>query len=219
MFKLSAKAGKVVGIQMPLVETEKIFEIKDFQTYFGAPVLNVYYYRAIEGTAPTAEGVANSFHLQKVQALIDIQNTGINHTNLEVTELTSVSNFVDYDINPTNGTVTGAILANFFAVSFRYLRTTRETRGGWKRICGMIEENSLGGGWTTAYQTDCTAVAAELGDNMPVGILNLQPIILSRRYTALPVRELLPVSEWYYNPVAGVQFVNRTTTQNSRKTF
>lgn len=204
---------------MPVVGSNPIFEIKLKQFYLQRNVLNVFHYRAIEGTAPTASAVANSFELQKVDAIISIQNSGLEHTAIEVIELTAVDNFIEVGLTGVIGELTGTSMAAFFASSFRYLRTTRETRGGWKRFAGLTEEVIDGNDFVATFETAAAAVATELAANMPVGILNLRPIILSPRYTALPVVNPLPVDEWVYNDVAGVQFVDRVTTQNTRKGF
>lgn len=204
---------------MPQVDDQIIYEIKDYQTAGGQEILNVWHYRGTGLYNPVAEIVATAFATDVITQILTTQNTGVVHTSVEVTELTSVSNFFTLSLSGYTGGVTGSNMAQFLAYSLRMVRTTRDTRGGWKRIVGLIEENVTGGTFTAGFLSDIDDVAAAAADFLAVGIGSLTPIILSKRYSELPVRELLPVDEWYFNDVSNVLAINRITTQNSRKAF
>ena len=110
-----------------------------------------------------------------------------------------------------DGDVVGADLNPFTSVSWRYNRATKDTRNGSKRYAGMVEENVVGEVFTAAYQTACNGHAGLLGADITTvgGIFN--PIIIGK--------ETVTPGLWNYNTLSSVQFLNRVTSQISRKSF
>jgi hypothetical protein len=107
-------------------------------------------------------------------------------------------------------------LANYQAAGIRLLRTTKETRSGWKRYAAGNEAVIDGNGWTAPFLVILDNLAAVLNDFLTIGVDQLDPVIV--RQTRDPVTgDLLPPAQWIYNIIASVEVKQFVTTQNTRK--
>ena len=188
-----------------------IYEVVLEQLYFSKVMFNVFHYLQTGNVDDEQDNLATAFDTDIVPVIGDIQNESVTYSNIRVSNLTG--DLADFNLNPTevNGDVAGAVVADFVAAAFRYNRVTKDTRNGAKRFSGMVEENILGGGFTTAYQAELDLLAAALGANISGGGSAFTPIILRKPE--------ISAGTFVYNNVAGVSNLNRLTTQNSRKQF
>ncbi len=195
---------------MPQVNSG-IYELILEQDYFGADILNVFHYRQTGGVDDEQEKCANAFDVDIMPEIAVILNDDLKFNNIRVANLTG--NLADFSITPSqvDGDVTGAVMADFIACSYRLNRTTKDTRNGSKRFCGMVEENIVGGGFTAAYVADLDLLADVLETTIAGGTGAIfEPIILRKPDIA---------GTFTYSLVQTVQALNRVTTQNSRKKF
>lgn len=205
---------------MPTIGSTFVYEIKDYQIYAGQQVLNIYNYYQVETVTPaSASAVATVFDQDILSEVVKIQNTAVAHTLIEVTQLGSLSNFGTRTPTNDQGTLPGGTenVAPFIAARLDLLRTTKETRRGYKRIVGQKEENMVGAYWSSAYIALLETLANVLSLQLPVTAESvvLEPCIVGIRKDVNGNQ--LPVAQWVYNQVADVQAQPVITTQNSRK--
>jgi hypothetical protein len=203
---------------MPIIGTNHVWRVKHFQELDGQQVLNVYHYQIPDGPLGTnAPEIAAAFEATVVDEIRTIQDISVSHVLLQVEQLGSLTDFTEVALSGT-GELVGQDLANFVAMRFDYLRTTKETRNGAKRICGLNEEVVFGNSYDAAFFTLMQGVAVVLGSNLSAGFTAPQPVIVGIRYVPdSDPREELPVAEWVFNPVSEVVANPIQTTQNTRK--
>lgn len=202
---------------MPVVGNGSLFKVIDFQSRGVDTFLNRYWYfiDLVPGTVPIV-GVLNSFEAVLAAWLPPIQPTVVNHTVVSGDEVTSASNFLERASIIGPGTLAGDELASYQAVGIRLLRTTRDTRSGWKRIAAGVETSIGGNNWGPAFLASVQSYAVTLYDSLNVGSYYLDPVIVRQTYAA-GTGELNPPSQWIYNVISGAEVKPQVTTQNSRK--
>lgn len=201
---------------MPVIGSNRIFEIKDFQLHGSETYLNVYYYHGVGGGAYAAEQVAREFEDHVIDpAILLIQHSGITRQTIEVTEIQVDNNFFQGNSEAGTGSLAGVALPNFCAASFQLDRATKETRNGRKRIGGQTEEVAQGNFWTTGFQTVMDSVAVVL-ESVFVCLDggDMEPVIVSKRRDTQG--NLLPVAQWVYNDVASCTPIYAIKHQNTR---
>jgi hypothetical protein len=179
----------------------------------------VYGYRQTSGGVPDdAVQVIAAYLGQVMPSVLAIQNAGVDHYEIEVEQLGSVSNFATAPQTGLIGTQPGSFQPPFVAAPFTLQRTTKETRNGRKRYVGLTEEVVTGDGWLASFETTLQALADALEAGLTTPGFTHELVIIGRRYDrTVDPPELLPVSQWFYNPVSAVSFDARATTQNTRK--
>lgn len=188
-----------------------IYEVRLEQTYFGDPSLTVLHYLQGAETDDQQEDVAGAFDSDLMADFAAAQNTDIEYVNIRVANLTGT--LADFNLTPSqaDGDVTGAIASGFMCAAFRKNRISKDTRNGSMRLCGLVEENMSGAGFTAAYNTILDTLATSLSANIVGSLSTYAPIILRKPETQQGV--------YTYNTISSVQNLMRQTTQNSRKTF
>lgn len=194
---------------MPTV-TAGLYEVVLEQVYYGQSMKNVFHYIATLNQDDDQDKVAVAFDTTILEELSYIQSAAVLYTEIRVANLTGF--LADFSMTPTipDGAVVGDVCADFVAIPFRYVRTSKETRNGSKRFAGLTEANAEVGGFTSAFFTQMTALAVFLGGQISGGGIVCDPVILHKPDIS---------GVWLFNEVANVLPLNRQTTQNSRKAF
>lgn len=202
---------------MPVVGSNFVFEIKDQQVLGSQPVENVWYYVQTTGATPVdASLVGAAFSDIVIDALIQIQSTGLSHVTLEVQQLASLTNFVVFAISGKAGDQTGQGAPSHDAWKVRILRTSKETREGAKRIAGLTEGNIAGDFIDAAVRSNFDAVLSAIDVPLTVDGQTLELAIVGGKKDPA-TGEQKPADEWIYQLSAGLTTGYEVTTQNSRK--
>lgn len=198
------------------MEVGDILELRSQVDYLGQPCLNVWHYQVVSFDAGV--GYTN----------VDDAFTGLYTTNIKpITMQGAVLSKVDI-LNLTNGVdiyseghsvagdkTTGAT-PSFTAYKFQFLRGSRITRHGWKRIVGVCEADIEGNAAVAGAIAALDALAAQMQVGLLVSAtsadLTLIPVIVGR--TLVGGTYQLDLTK--INSVIDVQFKG-VTTQNTRK--
>jgi len=188
-----------------------LYEVVFEQSYFTSNIRNVFHYKSTIDVDDAQDLCGQAFDEDVVASLASLMNTSVNFNIIRCKNITG--NLADDVIVPTitAGTQVGAIVADFVATSFLYARQTKDTRNGFKRFTGQLEESMLGGGFTVAFQALMASAATVFETNISTVGGIFQPIIVRKPDDGFGV--------FTYNTLSGVTPLNRVTTQNSRKTF
>jgi len=205
---------------MPLVGTNPLFKITEFQTYIGQPCINTFWYRTANANVVVASAISAAFQTAVSVARRAISNTFWSSDSLEVEQVNSLSNFGEFTSYGAGTYTTGSTeaVAQFIAAPLRLLRTTKETRSGWKRLAGLSEGQLAGETLTVAMLALMQTYADLLEAPLSAGGETHFPVIVRIVKTGVPPEPVDPTL-WIYNPVSAVVPVDRVTTQNSRKFY
>lgn len=190
---------------------EGIYEIVLEQTYQGQSLINVFHYRESLGSDDEQVLCAQAFDEDLMPGLAVLLSVNLEFNNIRCANLTGDLADINRTPNQPDGDVVGSDVVSFVAAPFRYNRTTKETRNGSKRFAGMVEENLVTVAYTGLYIAALQAYALLLETDISTVGGIFEPIILRKPPTEAGV--------YTYNQVLGVQALNRTTTQSSRKVF
>lgn len=190
--------------------TAGLYEVVLEQTYFNHNFKNVFHYLATLGQDDDQDLIAQAFNDGILGPLSAIQSDDISYDEIRVANLTGL--LADFSLVPTTtgGIIVGDPMANFVAIPFRYVRTSKETRNGSKRFGGLTEGDAFGGGFDAAFFVQMQAVAPVLAGQISATGIIAEPVILRKPDIS---------GVWLYNEVSTVIALNRQTSQNSRKTF
>jgi len=188
-----------------------LYEVVLEQAFFGQVILNVFHYLSNTSDDDVQELCATAFDEDVLLAVSNIQSTNIVYKTVRANNLTGV--LADATVIPSisTGAIVGTVVADFVACAFRYNRVEKATRNGSKRFGGMTEEVLEGGGFTAAYDTTAIATAVVLGTDISTVGGVFTPVILRKPDDGF--------GNWTYNTIQNVQYLDRVTTQNSRKKF
>lgn len=197
------------------ISTGDLLQIIDKQVYLGEELMNVYYYRY--SSAPAVgnaiyEELLGDFRDNIVEAIVDVQVTALEHTELEIKNLSSGVEFAILPINLT-GVIPAAeeaLAPSYVSINFRLLRDSLVTRNGSKRISGLTDL-SIEGNEFVGYNTQRDAIEVAMGQPLYAGAIEVAyPVIVKR-----PI--VPPVGTGYvYSSVASVVY-GGLGTQNTRK--
>lgn len=201
-----------------------IYQVKDFQVMYGQEILNVYFYRDIDGLQDW-ELVSQGFVGEVLSNVKDIQHPSVTHTRLEVENLFDPTDFGTSSPNIA-GTLAGAVMAEFIAASYRFDRQRRDMRHGYKRVVGMTEELVSGTSFDQGNVNfpKFSALLSHFKNNLSnsgVTGVNCEPVVIARvPYVTSGGKQSyrLPLSqsELTYYPITSVTLLG-VTTQNTRK--
>lgn len=192
-----------------------IFELKLFSKLFNVQVLNVFHYRLINVLgAPETSIVASTLWTHISTELRALTTTDIIYERIEYANLNNLNEFGAYPLNNVTGTQVAEAFPPYLVAAFRYFRSTRAVRSGFKRFAGIAEGAMVDGVPTAAFLTLTYALSAKLEDEMTSLVVNpgisAEPVILSKVANGQPRPEPLPFTVSY------VEFTN-FGTQNTRK--
>lgn len=202
---------------MPTIGTGSLFKLEDVQSRGADSVINRYwYYSTVAPNTISANEVITLWETKFATAISNIQPSVISHDTTRVEEITSLSNFLEANSTLPAGALAGVQLQSYAAASFRLLRTTKETRSGWKRYAAGTDLTIAGNDWTAGFLTTMNVLALLLDDNLVAVAGNLLPVIVRRTFTGDPP-VLNPISQWLYNVIFSADSKPQATTQNTRK--
>lgn len=208
---------------MPM-ENGDILIFKHFQELSEQEVLNVFTMRIIDiesGDPDNYYGVARGFYFIWANLIKTVQTTALSHLRTEVTELTGLEQGIYANPTPVIGTAVSPMLPTFNAASIQFIRASRLTRHGWKRIAGLTEGSvTLNDLTVDAIDDINAAIAGALvvggavfpqidTDGDTVGEFTIEPVIVG---DPIP-----PSSLFRINSVNSVIVKPQVTTQNTRK--
>lgn len=188
-----------------------LYELVLEQEYFSLPVLNVFHYLSATADDDVQDLCATAFDEDLMAIIAPSQNTTLLYKNIRCANITGGG--ADFNLTPSqgDGDIVGSVVAGFTSNSFRYNRTTKETRNGAKRFTAMVEENIIGSSFTVPYNAVLDALATALSQQITTVGGVFDPIILRKPDDGF--------GNYTYNVLASVQNLDRVTTQNSRKNF
>lgn len=197
------------------VATGDLLQITDYQEYLGEEMLNVYYYRWF--SAPSIDNsvyppLLSSFILKVVDPVLEVQNGGVEHTKLQIKNLSNAVDFYELPVNAF-GQFPGAEAEyepSYVTVGFKLIRDSLVTRNGYKRYSGLVNAQVSGNDYLDSGAVE-TNIEAGLADLLTVGLIDVAaPIIVKR-----PIPEPAGTS-YLYSSITSAQLVG-LGTQNTRK--
>jgi len=182
-------------------------------TLLGEPCANVFYYKASGGAAIASDLTAAWDTAVRTDwtAVTSVEYTFVNLVAI------NMDNLADFAFDPYPGSITGGVsgecLPRANAWTFQYVRATRASRHGWKRVGGVPESQQNNGVATAGAVTLLNTLATTLFTNLTAVGTTFTPVIF--RYYSVPFDPLNPVVLDDF-PVASVDY-RYIGTQNSRK--
>lgn len=202
---------------MPAIGSNSLFEVVDVQSRGVDEILNRYWYFASVAPGSAAAGdVATQFENIFSVWLPPVQPDVLSHDIIRVDEVTSISNFIERPSVIPDGALLPPELASYQCAAIRLLRTTKETRSGWKRIAAGNEDAIGGNNWGPAFQGLLDNLAAVMNDHLALPGVDADPVIIRKTYDS-GTGELNPPTLWIYNFISSAEAKTQVTTQNTRK--
>lgn len=185
------------------------YRITDAQVYLSQGCLNVYHYKQIAGTAGSASDLLTPFIEFIIPDILALQMAQLTHVAFTCVNLDDLD---DYAIVTPAPALAGTLSAgdpepSYIALEFQFIRSTRASRHGWKRIAGVSENGVSGNDITGTYPTAVNTAATAMFSNVIGAGGTYTPVIVRRN--------IVPALSVDF-PVADVVF-KRLSTQNTRK--
>ena len=173
----------------------------------GVQGYNVFYYERTAGTAGAA-ALSTAFRSTVCPAIRALISTSVTQQQLDVANLSDPTDFNTATIGIA-GTRGGEYLPPYCCWTYRFNRSRRDMRNGWKRFAG-ISEGDQGNGIISAPMVGiANTLASSMNANQTDGAgTTWRPVLYAK---AIPSR---PVA--FYAPIASVAYI-RISTQNTRK--
>lgn len=187
-----------------------LYQLIDHQDFGGQKMLNVYWFYQTLG-AGGAQDLATDWVAHLSTELRAIQSSLLTHESVSVINLDDDSDFYELAWVANNlGSVGGDVLPLFTAWGFRYNRSSRSTRHGYKRVPGVAEADTNAGQASAGVLARLAALETKLAADVVGGNGTWSPRIVKITGSS---------PNLVYTPagVASVQFY-AVTSQNSRKT-
>lgn len=206
------------------VEVDDILVFKHFQRMNNQEILNVFTMQMLDPlTSDTSNyyAYARGFYFKWVNLIRSVQSTILTHVRTEMNELTGIEQGIYAAETPVAGTKVSPPLPIFNAASIQFVRSSRLTRHGWKRIAGLCEADTDGDNLASALITLINtalsgtmqpggSVFTQIDENDDtIGEFMLRPVIIGD-----PVE---PSTLYRINPVTSTVVKPLITTQNTRK--
>jgi hypothetical protein len=198
-----------------------IYEVVDVQQNNGEVAINVYFYRVGSSHLTTdASVVAQAYVDNVLPDVADIQNTSVNHTDVNVRNLFDASDTfalpVDVDGTQTNSDE----FPIFTAISYRLGTDNGAIRSGAKRYAGLDEEQVANGTITgSSLLAAMDILAATLIDTLvSPGVYSLVPVVVGRILSSPGVYRLPEnQGESVFGNIVEAIYDTLVTSQVSRK--
>lgn len=196
-------------------EIGDIYQVRiEYQDRRLESMLNVFYFRQVEGGTVTAGAVASTF-------LSDIWVTfraaqPEETTTKKITVVNGMNNLDAYegflDLDGTNPST--AYIASFIAAGFRHPRPTPGFRHAYHRVGGLAGQfTTTYGDWNSTMEALLRAIAVELGLGMAPAEVSLAPVqvVGGFKLGVPPVWGRDLYGDWQYDLIP--------TSQNTRKRY
>lgn len=169
-----------------------------------------HYWNQTNSPIADMEGLVNAFDAVLMPEMVNIMSSTLTQDRIIGRDLLGIA--PDYERVPsvTVGGQTGENANNFTALRLDLLVGNKETRRGYKRLPGLIENNIAGNGLSTGYRNLVITNTAVLLTNLVVGAQTFVPIVYGRATATQPTRSIA-------NPITGIAVPNEQTSQTSRK--
>lgn len=204
------------------ISTGDVLRVKTYTDFLGVTALNIYHILVITADATNglepeqwAQGWAESF-----EDVIKVMRTSNAIVNRVVVENLSdpLFSFGEYPCEIAGSQAADAY-ASFGALAYRQNVGTRVTRNGYKRFVGVPENNVSNGVYSPTFLDLCSDLELFFGGGIqslvtpfPLPIGTFYHVVL--KSTAVPPNLTINVD---YQRVTSANFIDRPTTQNSRK--
>jgi len=188
------------------------YVLTDFQSCLGQEVINTWAYESFDSTA-TATELAALFQDTRVADLQTIQSDQLTHSSVQVFNLDDLTDFAT-SIAVNSGTLTGNCMPPFVCYAFRFIRATRETRHGHKRIAGVAETSVLNGVVESSFTTTLQSVGTHFADTLTGESATYIPRIYRRAKLTTGGGGPWAAS---FHPIVSVETELILSSQNSRK--
>ena len=150
---------------MPVV-TAGLYSVILHQEIQQNPILNVFWYLEAGGSDTAAGNLGSLFDGAIPSVLAPSQHTGVSYTLLTTKPVFGTGLEDNRVPTQSGGTLAGSGMSDAYAYSLRLLRSTTETRSGWKRFAGIVEEQTAQRTFSASYLTLMDAVGAVLDDRL-----------------------------------------------------
>lgn len=193
---------------MPVITTG-LYKVILEQTFSAQVIINTFWFEHTLGDDDDQELCATAFDEDLVAVIAGITNPSLSYVAIRAQNVTG--DLADFVLTPTvtAGTLAGLAMNSFTAAGIRLNRTTKETRNGQKRFCGMSEEFALSQVWTAGFITNLEFLAGKLADQISTVGAIFNPVI-ARQDPITP-------TNWIVNAVASATVNADITSQISRK--
>lgn len=191
----------------PLANT---YRLTLFSNMYGQEMTNVFHYADPLGTG-SAEDLASAFDTLHLAAIKLAVSSEVSFSRVDVINYGDTSDFHSMPVTGT-GTMSGAAMPSYVAVSLQYIRSDRAVRNGFKRFAGVLEGDTIDNDLLASSVTRYTNLALVLEDDLISGSNVYAPVIL-RTAKAPATGNYFPVESYSINGVV----VKGLTTQTSRK--
>lgn len=206
---------------MPVVgSTNRIYQLTLSGSHGTAEVISTWSYRISSLLQPSALSVAEAFRDEVLPAIVVPLMANMIFTNIEVIDVLDIENFASLPVTETGDRTVVDALTAFIVYSLKLVRSSRDMRSGWKRFSGLGEADVAGAAFAAGFIAFVDSVSADIIQplNIDLAVLPLT-LVRSRPTPNSPLIDPDDPTTWLYSDVAGVEFPNRVTTQNSRKQF
>jgi len=196
------------------VAVNGIYELRLKTVYQGQDMFNVFHFLASTGLDTHAQDLADTWKIAKTAFVEDLLSVAVDFVDILCFPISGngIEVVVPYTAGE-NGNRVGTTMPSPTAVSFKYERSTRDTRSGWKRFGPMTEADVVGDFFDALYIPFITGAAAAFQGTVIGADADYFPVIF-RRADSVP-SDPLP----RYQLLSAVSGLNRVTTQTSRKFF
>jgi len=202
---------------MPAVGSGSLFEIRLYSSFLGVACQNVFwYYGDFVPDTVFAVNVEGAFENEVAASWEASVSASWDSVRVTCDEVTSNQNFFDAGSNIGPGTQAGETLSPQACFGIRLLRSTKDTRSGWKRLVGVIETAQVNGKITSAQDALLDTLGQDFRTDLVVGAETVSPVIVRKVYLGDPPVLQDPIF-WIYNEIASHVVLEDITTQNSRK--
>lgn len=191
------------------------YELTFHSTLLGVDMLNKFHYSQVTNDTmvgpPQALALAKAFDAIVLPALQFIQSTSVVYGQIEVANLTDLSDFASFPSTSTpHGNEAGDVLPPWVTASFIYHRASRDFRNGAKRFSGISEGDISGVNPSVPWLASAIGLSAILEGILAAPLITdgtWQPGYFGKRHS-----DHLRV----FTGISGVSF-NRVGSQNTRK--
>lgn len=185
-------------------------------SYLGTIFRNVYHFRVVSIVgAPTLYDFVDAWRASNLVQIRSLQNTNVQYSELKAEVINHPDKeFVVQSVSHA-GTRTGSGSPSFMAISIRLAVGSRITRGGYKRLVGVNEEDVSGQFFTPAFITAFNSVAPYFVDDLNYSFrLGTDSLIANQIILGKILDENTMM--WRHQKIIAAQ-IQGVTTQNTRK--
>ena len=192
-----------------------LYTLKFNQSLFGMPVLNVFGFESTI-TPGTAADLAAQWITDTMPFIQAIENENALQLGVEVINQNDPGDYALQAVTGQTGDRTGESLPAYATWTFKFARTTRAVRNGFKRFAGVSESDNDNGAAASAIISDLDACATALAAPVVGTAATYVPRILRATY---PIPNPTHLPAIYTGFAVGGVVYEHIGTQNTRKQY